>query len=741
MTVPRDDLHRLCENVGIASGYRDIWGRDHETSEKTRWALLKAMGVIRDGGDAGAALREREERAWRRHLPAVRVFREDDSPYRWEIFLDERRAAEAFTWTLVLETGETRHGTLQAAGLTTTGQRDIGGRRYVRATFEWRDALPPGYHRFALEGFGPGEAAPMTLIVAPPRCYSPPGLDGGKRVWGPALQLYALRSGRNWGIGDFTDLRGAVEIMARLGAGVIGVNPLHALFPHNPRHISPYSPSSRVYLNPLYIDVEAVPEFARCRAAREQTADPKFRARLRALRSAELVDYPGLADAKLGVLRSVYREFRERAVAGATDRHAAFMRFLSEGGEALTRFALYHALQDEFHARDASISGWPAWPETYRDPAASAVREFLEANRERVEFHAWLQWLADEQLAACGQRALELGLTVGLYRDLAVSIDRAGAEAWAWQELYAEAASVGAPPDDFNLHGQNWGLPPIIPERLTEAAYAPFIATLRANMRHSGALRIDHVMGLMRLFWVPPDASPEEGAYVRYPFRDLLGIVALESQRNRCMVIGEDLGTLPEGFREHLKAAGLLSCRLLLFEKNADGSFKAPAAYPEQALAAASTHDLPTLKGFWRGHDLDVRAQLNLYPAEPLRARQATERVEDRARLLIALEREGLLPAGMSVHPVPVPEMRPELALAIHRFIARSRAQLTMVQMEDVFGQLEQVNLPATSDEYPNWQRKLVVGLEEWASDERVKALADAMKAERGIGARAFTAA
>ena len=584
---------------------------------------------------------------------------------------------------------------------------------------------------------GGGEAAPMVLIVAPGRCYSSPGLEGGKRVWGPALQLYALRSGHNWGIGYFTDLRNAVEIMARLGAGVIGLNPLHALFPHNPGHVSPYSPSSRVYLNSLYIDVEAVPEFAASRAAHAESADRRFQARLLALRSGELVDYPGVADAKLGVLRAVYREFRERPGAGATDRGKAFTRFLADGGELLVRFALYHALQEEFHARDASIWGWPVWPEPYRNPAAPAVREFLEANRERVEFHAFLQWLADEQLAACGQRALELGLTLGLYRDLAVSIDRAGAEAWAWQELYAETAGVGAPPDDFNLHGQNWGLSPIIPEPLTEAAYAPFIATLRASMRHSGALRIDHVMGLMRLFWVSPGSSPEEGAYVSYPLHDLLGILALESQRNRCMVIGEDLGTLPEGLGEHLKAAGVLSYRVLLFEKEPDGGFKAPAAYPEQALAAASTHDLPTLRSFWRGHDLDVRSQLNLYPSEPLRARQAAEREQDRARLLIALERGGLLPAGMSVHPVSTPDVIPGLALAIHAFIARSRARLVMVQMEDVFGQLEQVNLPATSDQYPNWQRKLSLNLEEWAADERVKALAEAMNRERGTGARA----
>jgi (1->4)-alpha-D-glucan 1-alpha-D-glucosylmutase len=732
MSEDRSDLQRLCEHVGIAAEYTDIWGRAHETSDATRLALLQAIGVIAVESGVAAALAERERRPWQRGLPAVTVCQEDAPTYRWEIGFDERAATRAVHWTLALETGEKRSGETRASELQKIAYREIGGVRYLKAVFEWRERLPAGYHRFSLEGLHDGAPAAMTLIVAPARCFLPPALGEGGRVWGPALQLYAVRSGHNWGIGDFTDLKNALEIAAREGAGIVGLNPLHALFPHNPGHISPYSPSSRVYLNPLYLDVEAVPGFAECGAARTLIADPQFQARLRGLRSTGLVDYPGLAYAQLRV-----REFRERDMAAGTDRGNAFTRFVGDGGEPLLRFALYHALQERFYADDAAVWGWPVWPEPYRDPAAPAVHEFLDANRERVEFYVWLQWLAEEQLAACGQRSLELGLTVGLYQDLAVSVDRAGAEAWAWQELYAESVSIGSPPDEFNLHGQNWGLPPIIPERLAEAAYAPFIATLRANMKHSGALRIDHVMGLMRLYWVPPGATPKDGAYVRYPLQELLGIIALESHRNRCMVIGEDLGTLPEGLAEYLQAAGVLSYRLLLFEKEADGSFKAPAAYPDQALAAASTHDLPTLKSFWLGHDLDLRAQLNLYPSEQLRTQQAVDRAQDRTRLLVALEREKLLPAGMTIHPVSAPEMTPELALAIHIYIARSRTQLMMVQMEDVFGQLEQVNLPATTDQYPNWQRKLPLNLEDWEANARVKALAEALRRERGTGARA----
>ena len=723
-------FHRLGEQAGIAAGYRDVWGRDHETSDETRLALLRTMGMLDEPSGAVAVLQEREDGAWRPDLPAVSVRRQDEAPYQWEIVRDEVAARRPLRWRLVLEGGESRAGETPAGALTRIARREIGGRHRVKSLFRWHDPLPPGYHRFHLEATGSGEAAAMALIIVPARCYVPPEMESGARVWGPALQLYAMRSERNWGIGDFTDLRNAVELMAREGAGVVGLNPLHALFPHDPARASPYSPSSRIHLNALYIDVEAVPEFTGCPEARGQVAAPTFQAQLRALRGAELVDYARLAGAKLAVLRTAYDAFRARELPDRTPRGAAFSRFLADGGESLLRFALYHALQEDFHGSDAAVRGWPAWPEPYRSPAAPAVRAYLESHRERVEFHAWLQWIADEQLAACGRRARALGLAVGLYRDLAVSVDRAGAEAWAWQDLHA-AAAIGSPPDAFSLHGQNWGLAPPIPERLTGSAYAPYIATLRANMKHAGALRIDHVMGLMRLYWVPPGAPPEQGAYVRYPFADLLGILALESQRHRCMVVGEDLGTLPEGLQTALGSANVLSCRLLLFEKEADGSFKPPAAWPGQALAAATTHDLPTLTGYWLGRDLDVRSRLDPYPSPAQFAQQAAERAQDRARLLVALEREGLLPAGGSIDPLSSPEMTTELALSIHACLARSRARVMTVQMEDVFGQPDQANLPATGGEYPSWQRKLTVDLEQWGADARFQAHTEMLRRER----------
>jgi (1->4)-alpha-D-glucan 1-alpha-D-glucosylmutase len=727
-------LNRLCELAGIAPEYHDIWGRQHRVPDGARLALLRAMGIVADSAGVESALEAREDAPWRRGLPPVVVQREDAVPHRWEICCEERHGSRAHKWSLALESGEARCGEFHPRELPRLAERAIGGVRYFKTEFEWRERLPPGYHRFTLQG---PRTAPlvMVLIVVPGRCHMPAALEGAGRVWGPALQLYAVRSRRNWGIGDFTDLRDVIEIAGRAGASVVGVNPLHALFPHDPGRASPYSPSSRIYLNTLYLDVEAVPEFAECDAARMATAAPGFQARLQALRRTELVDYRGVAEAKLPILRMVYGHFREQHLVSVTRRGDAFLTFQRAGGEPLLHFALFQALQEDFYARDETIQGWPAWPEPYRDPGSPPVREYLASNREQVEFHAWLQWLADEQLAACSRRAVELGLGIGLYQDLAVSVDRAGAEAWTGQDAYAAEAGIGSPPDDFHLGGQDWGLPPPIPEALAAAAYAPFAAALQATMRHAGALRIDHVMGLMRLYWIPPSGKPADGAYVHYPLTDLLGVLALESRRNRCLVVGEDLGTVPDAVREALAPLGVLSYRLLLFEKEGNGDFRAPAAYPAQALVAASTHDLPTLNGMWLGRDLKLRAQLGLYPSHEQRDEQMVERMRDRGRLLSALEREGLLPAGVRARPASVPEMTPELVRAIHVFLARSPARVMMVQMEDVLGQVDQVNLPGTTREHPNWRRKLSLEIEDWAADARVMALTEALRRERGASA------
>lgn len=734
------DLAAYC---GIAAEYHDIWGKAHATSDATRRVLLAAM-QLPERADPASVLQTLEDDTWRQPLPPVLVVRGGE-PVQVLLSLPVEQAGRTHRWTLRLEQGGASTAEFIPAELPNRGERRIAGGKFQRFALDLPSQESLGYHRLELDQPHSDASFAMSLIVAPATCFQPDaihdagaGADQAGRVWGPAVQLYGIRSRRNWGIGDFTDLRTLVDLAADAGAGIVGVNPLHALFPDDPARISPYSPSSRDCTNILYIDVEAAPEFRECQAAQNLVATDRFQARLRRLRVEELVDYLDVAVAKREVLELLFQHFRTHHLDQNSEHARAFLDFRATRGEILERQARFDALQAHFHAQDAGVWGWPAWPEAYRDPAAPAVAEFAAANAEQVDFYAWLQWLADAQLAEAGLHSWRRGLGVGLYQDIAVGVNPGGAEAWAWQPVFAAGAYAGSPPDDFNLYGQDWGLPPFIPHRLRAAAYVPLIEVLRANMRHAGALRIDHVMGLARVFWVPAGMAATQGAYVAYPLEDLLGIVALESQRNHCLVIGEDLGTVPDGLRPRLAAAGMLSYRPFLFERSDEGAFKPPADYPRQALVAASTHDLPTLQGLWRGSDLDTRAALQLFPSDALRETMILTRAQDRARLLMALEREQLLPEGAGVHPVSVPVLTPPFVEAIHAYLARTPAQLLVVQPEDVLGLAEQANLPGSrDDQHPNWRRRLPLDLEDWRSDARFLGLAEVLRSERGTAANA----
>lgn len=687
--------------------------------------------------DPSLILASLEDEAWRRGLPPVCVVRSGEE-LRLEICLPADVVDDVCRWELRLENGDARAGEFLPGGLERITERSVTGTAYLRLALRLPAVDTCGYHCFALASVEGDEFAATALIVTSPVCYQPEAIRDGGRVWGPAVQLYGVRSRRNWGLGDFGDLRTLIDLTADAGGGILGVNPLHALFPDDPGRISPYSPSSRVGINPLYIDVEAVPEFRECGAAQALVAAERFQARLRRLRADDLVNHREVAAAKHEVLELLFAHFRDHHLNPGSERARHFGAFRA-AHPGLERLARFEALQEHFRAQDPSAWGWPAWPAEFRDPDGAAVARFVAAQAERVDFFAWLQWQADCQLQDAGRQSWRRGLGVGVYQDLAVGVNPGGAEAWAWQPVFAigsdgvGGAYAGAPPDDFNLFGQDWGLPPFVPHRLREAAYAPLIEVLRANMRHSGALRIDHVMGLARVFWVPAGMKPADGAYVSYPLDELLGIVALESQRNHCLVIGEALGTLPEGFSPRLAEAGLLSYHPFLFERSEDGAFKPPSEYARQALVTVSTHDLPTLGGLWRGSDLDTRAALGLFPTEAQREALVVGRAQDRARLLIALEREHLLPSGATTHPVSVPEFGRPFVEAVHAYLARTPAQLFVVQPEDVLGMAEQANLPGSrDDQHPNWRRRLTLDLEDWRNDERFTALGEVVRRERG---------
>ncbi len=711
-------LDTLAERMGIETEFRDARGETVRASAETKRSLLAAMGVAAAGEEAAhSALAALDRAEWERPLPPIAVLRADAVPLAVEITLPAGTGELA--WRLALEEGGERSGRADFARLPLLAECVLDGQARQRRRLTLGGDVPWGYHHLSIE---PGGAA-ATLVVSPGRCWLPPALAEERRLWGIAAQLYLLRTATDWGIGDFGDLRSLVELAAARGADVIGLNPLHAMFTDNPEHASPYSPASRLLLNVLNIDVTAVPELLECPDTRELIASEGFRAGLEACRAKPLVDYAAVTAIKLSVLEMLFDSCRT-----ATDqaRWQAFEAYRRERGEVLERNCLFLALREHFAGRDPAHADWHAWPEEYRDPASPAVTAFAAENRRRIDFVAWLQWVADTQLGAAAAAAAERGMAVGLYRDLAVGADRAGAETWADAAAVVSGAQVGAPPDIYNPAGQDWGLPPFHPRALREEGYRSFVELVRANMRHAGGLRIDHVMGLQHLYWVPQGQKPSAGAYVRYPMEDLLGILALESHRQRCLVVGEDLGTVPEGFRERMAAANILSYRVLFFEQDGStGDFLPPEAYPHLALAVVGSHDLPTLRGWWEGRDIGLKERLGLYPEPEEAGRQRAARERDRARLLAALRREGLLPEDGE------PDTR-ALVRAAHAFLARSPSVLAMAQIDDLTDEADPVNVPATSDEHPNWRRRLSMTLEELASRPRFIDIAATFRAERG---------
>jgi 4-alpha-glucanotransferase len=526
--------------------------------------------------------------------------------------------------------------------------------------------LPLGYHELRALRDGP----PVRVIVSPGRCPLPPA-----RAWGWAAQLYAARSRASWGIGDLADLRRLGEWSAGLGARMLLLNPLAAALPLPAQQPSPYFPSTRRYLNPLYLRIEDVPGAAALGGGLEDLA-----AAGRALNAERVIDRTRVFTLKMEALARLWPR-----VEPGDD----FERFRREHGAGLREFATFCALAERFEG------GWRRWPAEYRDPASAAVRRFAGDEPDRVRFHEWLQWLLDRQLAAASA-------PIAIMQDLPIGVDPEGADAWAWQDALAIGATVGAPPDRYVKRGQDWGLPPLVPHRLRARGYEPFVQTIRAALRHAGGLRIDHVMGLFRLFWIPSGLTPAEGGYVRYPADDLLAIVALESHRAGAYVVGEDLGTVEAGVRERLAAHRILSYRVMWFET------EPPARFPALAMAAITTHDLPTISGLWTGTDIDEQKRLGLEPNEPALA-------QIRARLA---EMTGAAETGAVSDVID----------GAHRQLAQAPSLLVTATLEDALSVAERPNVPGTiDDDRPNWSIALPVPLEELERDPLALRIAAAL--------------
>ena len=737
-------LRRLTSLFGAATSYIDEGGVRQQVSDHSLRRILSVMGVQANTSErVRMNLREARSGRWHHMLDPVMVVRVDrlpnTFPVRLPVAADQLRQLKLM-WRLKKEQGGVLTRRSSGGCLKIHGMSVVEGIPCHEVALPFPHRLPLGYHSLSVEASGPRGArrAAMTVVVVPDHGYVHPRVRGSRRAWGLTIQLYGLRSERNWGIGDFRDLEDMIRWAGtELGADLLGVNPLHAL---PPGQVSPYSPSSRLFHHPLYLDLEGIPEFRKAPSLQATVRTPTFQAKLAPLRRSPTVRYEAVERIKRPVLEALFRLFQRRHLLRNTGRALAFHRFVRDQGQALERFALFRALEEHMtrprRARGTGSRGWRSWPKAYRHPDSPAVKRAAIRYRSRVQFFQYVEWQCQQQLRAVQAAARRAGMAIGLYKDMAVGIDPGGADAWAFQDQLVAEASIGTPPELFSPNGQRWNLAPFHPSRIRMDGYRLFANCYRRMMQDCGVIRIDHAMGLFRLFWIPEGLDPAQGTYVRYPAEDFLGILALESRRQKVMVIGEDLGTVTPAIRARLMAGGLLSYRLLLFEQTAKGRFAKPSRFPRHAAAAVTTHDLPTLRGFWVGRDIELKAQLGLYRKSEWRKRDLATRARDKQALLDALAKERLLPAGCPRKAEAVPALTDELCRAIYAYVARTPSRLLLLSLEDLLGDIETPNIPG-DHAYPSWRTKagpLGSTWKDWTSLDRVLTMAQVIRRQRNQG-------
>jgi 4-alpha-glucanotransferase len=631
-----------------------------------------------------------------------------------------------FTWELVA---------VPEPQVDCRGNETFGFRTRLELPIPFR--LELGYYDLTLRAKGTEqeEIGTARIIVSPQRTYFPPCLEDGRKLWGINLPLYTLRSEHNWGMGDFSDLEEAISWAADLGTSFVGINPIHAPSPAREVDPSPYSPSSRLFLNFFYLNLEGVPELQESPEAQAILASPEFAGLIAHLQAGRLVDYTEVYRLKrqlLGLLYQTFLQVHGPPQAPHSPRGNEFARFLADNNGSLTQFGQFCTLAELLEQPD-----WRRWPQEYRSPQNPAVVAFVQEHPFVWGLYCYGQWLAAGQLGQVYRHSRVQGLPFSLYQDLALGGAAGGFDTWAYPDLFAHDASMGAPPEPFHPKGQNWGLPPFIPDRLRESGYRPFINILRANLPVDGMLRLDHVMSLFRLFWIPPGLDAAQGTYVRYPYRELLAVLALESVRNRTLIIGEDLGTVAPYIRRELTRRGVFSTRLFYFERTRDQDFKAPADYPRQAMAAVTTHDLPTLAGYWQGEDIKLKSALGLYPQARQADADTAARAQDRERLLGTLGLEEENSGGRGQEEGAAGDSCPEeVRFGVLEYLARSKAALLEVRLEEIFGVPDQQNLPGTTTQYPNWRRKLPLTLNEMRKNPAASRLAARLRQERAVSSK-----
>ena len=703
-----DALWRAAAQSAVESSYWDIFGGQHHVGREALQSILQSLGWDTSSFEAIEAERRRrfidDAQAG---LLKTSVVSENDKWIPLSLAVGENSPIQ---YEIRLEAGQALAGNVDIRQLQGLGGHMCDGERWSTYRLDLPAELPLGYHELtvAVDGRLIGKS---YLIVCPDRTYLPQNLVSGGRAAGFNVALYGLRSERNWGCGDFTDLKLLIDWGAKdVGFSFIGLNPLHALHNRVPYNTSPYLPLSMYYKNLIYIDIEGVPEFQVSAWARSLFWSARVQQKIRELRDSEFVEYSEVDRLKRRFLRLLFREFKR---AQNPERRHTFASYCQREGELLTKFALYSALDEALHKQDRDRWTWRDWPAAYQDPASPESQSFAREHARSIEFYQYIQFIIEEQLAGAQQHAKRSGMPIGLYHDLAVATDNCGSDLWAYPDHYVAGCRVGAPPDDFSPQGQDWGFPPPNKETHRSEGYRLYRESIRKIVRHGGALRIDHVMRLYRLFWVPPGMPPAAGTYVRDHATDLMRILALESVRSSNIIIGEDLGTVTDEMRDLFTRFGILSYRLFPFEKNYQTSeFKASYEYPRQALVSSSTHDLPTLAGFWEGRDIQARMEAGLADKAGLRS-QIQDRQREKQRMLDRLHTENLLPPSFTRTASVLHDLDGDLHNAVIGFLAQVPSLLLLLNQEDFTKETNQQNLPGSTAQYPNWQRKMRVRVEE----------------------------
>jgi 4-alpha-glucanotransferase len=723
--MPADTFEQLLDRAaslsGIEPGYWDIWGRYHETTAASKQAILQALGIAAGGAQQlEDSLTARTRREWTRLAPPAVVSSESrDQELPLNVAVES--LGERARIVVRREDGESSEFQVNLWELPQTAHIEMDGGTRVRKTARLPVRLPLGYHEITVDVAGTSSL--VRYIVTPDRAWVSPHLGRGGRTAGIAVTLYGVRTAGNWGCGDFGDLLRVVDFASQqLECGFVALNPLHAIHNRRPFNTSPYLPNCTFYQNFLYLDVEGMEDFARCPRAVELRRSPAVAAEIAALRESPFVEYERVSALKLRFLKLLFVQFLREWRSGSA-RAREFQAFLDREGDLLEKFATYCALDEHLHRRDPDVWIWAHWPAPFQDPTSPESRAFRRKHWRSVLFYQFLQWQIDIQLAAAQRHARDRRLSIGLYHDLALATDSFGSDLWAHRLFYIAGCRVGSPPDDFSPKGQDWGFPPPNAARHREDGYRLFAESIRKNCRHGGALRIDHVMRLFRLFWIPEGNDATEGAYVRELSEDFVRILALESVRNQVVVVGEDLGTVEPAVRETLARFGILSYRLFYFEKRPGGEFRHYDEYPRQSLVSSTTHDLPTLAGFWVGADIAARRDAGTI-GEPEFREQTVHRAAEKQKMLDLLFEQGLLAPELARSAESYPELTGPLHHAVVGFLALTPSQLLAINQEDLTKELAQQNLPGTTWQYPNWGRKMRFTVEQLVSDPEARGYA-----------------